>query len=251
VIVSLNAALARCEYPGRFVGGGAWELFEPLLFSSFAALVADVGAPGRAATQKLGGFASYRADPPLAAALVRRPEFAETADPERLANAKRDSRPLVYRYAAAGAAEGLAAPGADIGAQARAWRQLARMAHSDWLRAARIELAGEAEGAADPAAVASELHDEDIVERAAEHFDRQGQTDAAEALGRYLDARREGAWTPLGEAAGLAGLVARAKAEWRHAEADAALAAAQAAHEPPPPEKPKGFLAAMKGLFGG
>ena len=251
LIVSLNAALSRSEYPGRFEPGGAWELFEPLLYSSFAALATYVGPPWRAAIQKVGGFVAYRADPPLVAALARRPEFAEGANAARLVESRRASRPLLYRFAAVGGAEGLAAPGADIDAQARAWRQLVRTPHADWLRAARIELAGESEDAADAAAAAAELHDEELVERAAAHFSERGEEDAAAALSGYLDARREGAFTPLGEAAGLAGLVARAQADWRQAESEAALAARQAAQEPPPPEKPKGILAAVKGLFGG
>lgn len=251
LIASLNGALARAEYPGRFDIGGAWDVFEPLLLSSFAALVAEAGAPGRAALQKLGGFTAYRVDPALVSAMARRPEFAEGADAARLLAGERQNRALPFRYARVGVADGLVAQTADLDALLKAWRLLLRMPRSDRLRMARIELGGGGDETVDAAAVADQLCDEALVERAAVHFEEIGLLEAAAALADYLDARREGRWTPLGEAAGLAGLIERARAEWRQAEEEAELAAAEAAREEPPPEKPKGFLAAVRGFFGG
>jgi hypothetical protein len=133
-----------------------------------------------------------------------------------------------------------------------------RTPHLDWLRRARIELPADADhgqdsgardsGAKDAGAAIEPLCDEALVEAAAVHFDERGLNEEAAALRHYLAARWEGRWTPLHEAAVLAGLVTRAEAERRQAEADSA--AAEAARQEPPP-KPKGFFAAVKGLFGG
>ncbi len=114
---------------------------------------------------------------------------------------------------------------------------------------ARLALTGEADIDRDAASAADALHDEAAVERAAAHFEVTEWGDAATALRDYLAARREGRWTPIGEAQGYASLVAQAAIDLRQAEVEAA--AAEAAPPPEPPPKPKGIFAAVRGFFGG
>jgi hypothetical protein len=254
-VASLNAALARAGFPGRFEASGAWDTLEPLMFSSFAALVGEAGAPARALLNRFGGYAAYRADPSLLAAMLRRPEFVQGASggpassQGLAASYDGDDRPLVYRYASACGAEGIVAPGLDLPAQLQSFRVLMNLPNSPRLRMARLALTGEADIDRDAASAADALHDEAAVERAAAYFEETELADAATALRDYLAARREGGWTSMGEAQGIASLVARAASDLRQAEVEAA--AAEAAPPPEPPPKPKGFFAAVRGLFGG
>ena len=248
-VASLNAALARTGFPGRFEASGAWDSLEPLMFSSFVALVGEAGAPARALLNRLGGYGAYRADPSLLAAMLRRPEFVQGASGGPAASYHGDDRPLVYRYASACGAEGIVAPDLDLPAQLQSFRVLMNLPNSPRLRMARLALTGEADIDRDAASAADALHDEAAVERAAAHFEETEWRDAATALRDYLAARRAGGWTPIGEAQGYASLVAQAASDLRAAEVEAA--AAEAAPPPEPPPKPKGIFAAVRGLFGG
>jgi hypothetical protein len=242
---TLNASLASAGFPGRFDPTTAWDLFEPLIASSFADLVEEGGEQGRALLQRLGGYPAYRADPAAVWALVRQSDFAKHANPAALWE---HMRPLVYRFAAACEVEGMIAPGADLVTQVQIWRLLMQPFIADRLRLARIEIGGGLELLRDASVVADILLEASLVERAAGHFRHRDMRDEAEALERYLAARRNGEWTPLEEAVSIAALTTQAFHEHRRLENEIAIPAIES-HRPPP--EPAGFFATVRGFFRG
>ncbi len=239
---SINGVLSRAEFEGRFEAAGAWEIFEPLSGTSFAALVSQASAAERAALQRIGGYAAYRADPSVAALLMRRPALANCAQAPLARAADRDRPPLLRRLALALDAEGLVPADADFAAQQRLLRVLTELEHPERMLAARLTLSGAAQ-AAEVMETADALQDAAVVERAAEHLSAAGHLAEAEALRGYLDLRREGGWIALEEAMALAPLILRALAEWE-------AAAAAEIETPPEPAPRKGFFGAVRGLFG-
>ncbi|MGA8169859.1 MAG: hypothetical protein WB816_03340, partial [Methylocystis sp.] len=188
---TLNAALARADYPGRLDGSGLWETLEPALLSSFAAMIREANAAGRALTARLGGYRAFRFDPSLVAALARRPEWGEGVNGPLKAAIE---APLVYRFAQACGAEGMIAPELSVAKQARIFDFLIETADPSCLRATRLELDG-GDGP-DPMAIANTLREGADVERAAAFLESEGDTEAAEALRGYLAHRAVGGWTP-------------------------------------------------------
>lgn len=245
LIASLNGALARAEIATRFETTGLWDVLEPMAQASFVALVVETPPPARARLQRQGGYGAFRADPALTAALTRG-EFAASAQLSQEPNAGRGVPSLLARYLAACGAEGMAPPELDVTEEARLLRALLQEQELIALREARIALASEPTTRREAMNAARLLADDAIVERARAHFDEYGATDAAETLDAYLNLRRAGRWTPPQEAPTLAALVARAGVELDAAR----LEAESLAQAPPAPEKPKGLLAAMRGLFG-
>jgi hypothetical protein len=237
---SLNAALARADYPGRLDGAGAWDALDPALLAGFTALIREASAAGRSFAARLGGYRAFRFDPSLFAALARRPEWAEgAAGPS---NAAIDA-PLVYRFARACGVEGLIAPELSVAEQARLFDFLMETPEPKIFRGARLQL-GRGDGP-EAAALARALNDASAVEDAAVFFEREGDAPAAAMLRQYLDDRAAGVWTPLARAAPLARLVAAAKEGRERAERGPPEEAL------PPPLPPKGLFAAVRGFFVG
>jgi hypothetical protein len=196
--------------------------------------------------QRQGGYGAFRADPALTAALARGGEFAQSAQLSPEPTAGRGGPSLLTRYLAACGAEGMALPELDVAEEARLLRVLLQEQELVALREAHIALVSEPTTRREAANAARLLADAATVERARAHFDEYGATDAAETLDAYLNLRRTGGWTPPQEAPTLAALIARAGVELDAAR----LEAESLAQAPPAPEKPKGLLAAMRGLFG-
>ena len=248
-----NDGLARAGLPPRFSATGLWDIFEPLLQASFAALVADAGPEARASLQAAGGYGAYAADPALTAALARSGPLARATPAPAISDEGRRAA-LPARYAAACAAAGMTAPGLSAAEQLASLRALMQESDVVALRAAGVGLSPDPALRAKAAAAARWLEDAPAIERAIAHFIDRRDADSAAALTDYLTARRSGRWIAPASAAGLAALVERAGVE--REEAQTRLAAGMAADAPPPPpdapppapEKPRGLL---RRLFGG
>ena len=235
---ALNRDLARVAAPGRFSAAGEWDVLDPLLQASYAALA--VGFPADPA--RLGGFAAYSADPALFGALARGGDLARTARPP---NARGDSQlraALTTRYLSACDAAGLAPDDMSPEAQADLLCALAQGDDGATLRAAQVS-APIAPGALRETTMAARtLVDADTIRAAIADFEAARDADAADALRDYLSFRHAGGYSPAADAITLASLVSRAGEERAEARARAEYDAAN-----PPQEKPKGFF---RRLFG-
>lgn len=235
---TLNRALARVNAPGRFNASGEWDVLDPLLQASYAALAVEFPAePAR-----LGGFAAYTADPALFGALARGGDLARTA---RAPNARGDSQPraaLTTRYLSACDAVGLAPDDMSPEAQADLLRALAQGDDGAALRAAHISAPLDPRAWRETLTAARTLVNAGAIRAAIEDFEAARDADAADALRDYLSFREAGAYSPATDAATLASLVKRA-ADRRAV----ALARAESDTSIPPTEKPKGFF---RRLFG-
>jgi hypothetical protein len=232
-IAALNAMLARANIKERFDNAGKWELFEPLMQTSFAA---------RAGMGAAGGYANYVADPALAAALARAGALINAETTSML----RDSRTtpaLLTRTLAALGLTGMASGEMDPETQASFLQKLlANSADTAALRDARIAPPIERESWSETIKAARRLGDAAALAEAQAHFIANDDAEAATALADYLAWRQGDHWLPSKDAIVLAALVARAQTESAEARARA-----EAAAQAPPPEKPKGFF---QRLFG-
>jgi hypothetical protein len=233
-IAALNAMLARANIKERFDNASKWELFEPLMQTSFAAR-AGMGAAA-------GGYANYVADPALAAALARAGALINAETTPML----RDSRTtpaLLTRTLAALGLTGMASGEMDAETQAAFLQKLlANSADTAALRDARIAPPIERESWSETIKAARRLGDAAALTEAQTHFSANDDAEAATALADYLAWRQGDNWLPSKDAIVLAALVARAQTESAEARARA-----EAAAQAPPPEKPKGFF---QRLFG-
>ena len=237
-VEALNRALARVNAPGRFNASGEWDILDPLLQASYAALA--VSFPTESA--RLGGFAAYAADPALFGALARGGDLARTA---RAPSARGDSQPraaLTTRYLSACDASGLAPDDLSPEAQADLLRALAQGDDGATLRAALVSAPMEPGAWRETIAAARTLVDAGAIRAAIEDFEGARDADAADALRDYLSFREAGAYSPATDAVTLASLVMRAGD--RRAEA---LARIETDATTPAKEKPKGFF---RRLFG-
>ncbi len=241
---ALNAALKRLDYPSGFDVFGVWEPLEPLLASNFVSLLKEADPAGRALAARLGGYKAYRIDPSLLSALVLRPLWGEGLTGPLRVEAQ---APLVYRFAQACGVPGMVAPQASVHDQARIFDMLMETRDPASLRAAHLQLDGQA--GADPSLVAAALQDVGAIEQAAAFYEEHGPVEHAEALRRYLGARVSNVFTPLGQAAPLVAVIGQALEAIAQAERER-LEPPPPPQEPPPP-KPKGLFAAIRGLFGG
>ncbi len=245
LLAGLNGALAGAGFAGRFDAARMWDVFEPVLLSSFVALVSNMAPQARAFAHELGGYEAYRADPQLVQALTRQPELAQMRD-GLLRAYRADARSLVYRYAAACGFAGLVAQGADLPAQIEAWRLLSDPL-TKRLLTARVALDGSGALAKRATHVTELLENEAMVERAAIYCDDWELVEKADLLRAYLERRRHGEWTLLAYAEHLASVVEEADAYWREIETGRAKAPAET--PPPPPPKPAGLLATVRSFF--
>jgi hypothetical protein len=235
---ALNRDLARANVSGRFNASGEWDVLDPLLQTSYAALA--VTAP--AEPVRLGGFAAYTADPALFGALARGGDLARLAGP---LNARGDSRPrvsLTERYLAACGSSGLEPADMSVDSQAHMLPALAYRDDGAALQAARVSAPLEASDWRETVLAARTLADADAIRAAIDDFETGRDADAAAALRDYLAFRQAGDYLPADHAAVLAALVARAGVVREQARARAEFETAN-----PPQEKPKGFF---RRLFG-
>lgn len=238
-IAALNATLAKTNTPDRFDAAGKWELFDPLLQTSFAARAAFGSIPG--------GFDGYVADPALAVALSR----AGALSAGGVATPSRDSRlalSLLRRMLAAlgltGMATGdFAANATDSGTEALFLQKLTTSSpDAAALRDAHVSLPADVARWDETVKAARRLGDASVIDVAQAHFAAHDDPEAAAALADYLAWRQAGNWLPAEDAIVLAALIARAESESAEARARAEAAALA-----PPPEKPRGFF---RRLFG-
>jgi hypothetical protein len=238
-IAALNAMLAKTNTPDRFDTAGKWELFDPLLQTSFAAGAASGSIPG--------GFVGYVADPALAVALSR----AGALSAGGVATPARDSRlalSLLHRMLAALGLAGMAtrefaANETDAGTEALFLQKLTTSSpDAAALRDAHVSLPADLARWDETIKAARRLGDASVIDVAQAHFAAHDDPEAAAALADYLAWRQAGNWLPAEDAVVLAGLIARAESE--SAEARVRAEAAALAQ---PPEKPKGFF---RRLFG-
>ena len=238
LVAALNSALTRAHAPERLDSAGKWELFDPLLMTSFAAHGAMGSIPG--------GYAAYAADPALAIALSR----AGALSVGGVATPARDSRAaasLINRMLAALGLSGMAPSDMNVSMDAARQAMLLQKltsssADAAALRDAHVRLPSDIALWDETVKAARRLGDDAVIDVAQTHFAAQGDPEAATALTDYLAWRQAGNWLPAEDAVVLAGLIARAEIE----SADA-RARAEAAALAPPPEKPKGFF---RRLFG-
>lgn len=238
LVAALNSMMTRANASERFDGAGAWELFDPLLQTSFAARAAMGTIPG--------GYAAYSADPALAIALSR----AGALSIGGVAIPLRDSRlapSLLGRIFAALGLSGMApkdiVDSMDAPTQAAFLQKLTSSSpDAAALRDARIRLPAGLATWDETVRAARRLGDTSVIDVAQSHFAAHGDPEAATALADYLAWRQAGNWLPAEDAIVLAALIARAETE----SADA-RAREEAAALAPPPEKPKGFF---RRLFG-
>jgi hypothetical protein len=251
-VAALNVAFSRIGFPGRLDASALWDQLEPLLLASYAAQIVDATEPGRTLLQKLGGYGAFRADPSLLATLARRAELAGDDAPLALAHAREaGAASLLARFLSACGADGLARSNVGAEADAAMLRLLLTAPGVERAKAARLELSGDADIDREAPRAAEALSDAEALERAAERFLSAGLEKDAAALRLYLSDRRDGHWTRLTDATRLTALLARAEAERRQAESDAATKAAQdAARAPEPAQRPRGLFGAVRGLFG-
>ena len=233
-VAALNATLARANTPDRLESAGKWELFDPLLQTSFAARAALGPMPG--------GYAGYAADPALAGALSR----AGALSAGGASTPTRDSRSapsLLNRLFAALDLTGMAPDDMDAATQALVLQKLTTSSpDAAALRDAHVSLPADLARWDETVKAARRLEDASVIDVAQTHFANSGDPEAATALADYLAWRQAGKWLPAEDATILAALIVRAEresAEARAREEAAALA--------PPPEKPKGFF---RRLFG-
>ncbi len=233
-IAALNAMLARANIAERFDNAGKWELFEPLMQTSFAAH-AGMGAIA-------GGYTNYVADPALAAALARAGMSINSETP----TISRDSRAtssLLTRTLAALGLTGMATVEMDAETQAAFLQKLlANNGDRAALRDARIAPPIETAHWGETIKAARRLGDAAALTGAQAYFVSIDDAEAATALADYLAWRQADHWLPAKDAIVLAALVTRAETESAEARARA-----EAAAQAPPPEKPKGFF---QRLFG-
>jgi len=238
-IAALNAMLAKTNTPDRFDAAGKWELFDPLLQTSFAAGAASGSIPG--------GFVGYVADPALAVALSR----AGALSAGGAATPSRDSRhapSLLRRMLAALGLTGMAtrefaADETDSETEALFLQKLTTSSpDAAALRDAHVSLPADVARWDETVKAARRLGDAAVIDVAQAHFAANGDPEAAAALADYLAWRQAGNWLPAEDAVVLAALIARAESESAEARARAEAAALA-----PPPEKPKGFF---RRLFG-
>jgi hypothetical protein len=233
-IVALNATLAKANAPDRLENAGRWELFDPLLQTSFAARAALGPIPG--------GYAGYVVDPTLAIALAR----AGALSAERATTPTRDNRSapsLLNRMLATLGLAGMAPHEMDAATQALFLQKLmTSSSDAAALRDAHVSLPTDITHWDETVKAARRLGDTSVIDVAQAHFVAHDDPEAASALADYLAWRQAGNWLPATDAAVLAALIARAETE--SAEARAREEAAALA---PPPEKPKGFF---RRLFG-
>jgi hypothetical protein len=232
-IAALNAMLARANVPERFDAAGKWDLFEPMMQTSFAAR-AGMGAI-------VGDYAGYVADPALASALARAGALNKT-DASPVTRDSRTTPSLLTRTLAALGLGGMASGEMDIGTQAAFFQKLlANSADTAALRDARIAPPAIDASWSDTIKAARRLCDAKALREAQTHFVANDDTEAATALADYLAWRQADNWLPSKDAIVLAALVDRAETESAEARARAEAAAQT------PPEKPKGFF---QRLFG-
>lgn len=246
-LASMNASLAPAGYAGRFDAARLWDIFEPLLVSSFVALAADAAPEARPLLPRLGGYEAYRYDPSLVQAAVRRHELANLIDDERFRDYRGVASSLLHRFVGACRLSGLVAQSADLPAQIAIWRLLAQPTAALRLIKARIALAG-SEDLRQIGHVAELLLDEAIVERAAIYCDDLGLEGEAQSLRVYLGRRKKGDWITFDDASRLAVIVEEANVYWRQIEVERAEAVEEAARGAPQP-KAEGLLATMKNFF--
>ncbi len=245
-LAALNASLATAGYAGRFDAARLWDIFDPVLMSSFVALVAEAAPEARAVLARLGGYDAYRADPSLVQAAMRLHEFAEDMDEAGFRDYRGGSKPLLHRFVGACHVSGLVAANADLAAQLRIWRLLAQPSLALRLTRARIALGG-AEDIRQIAQTVDFLLEEAIVDRAAIYCDDLELEREAQSLRDYLFRRRDGGWTSFDDATRLAVIVEEANAYWRQIETDRKAPVEET--RAPPPVKPEGLLATMRNLL--
>jgi hypothetical protein len=233
-IAALNAILAKTNAPDRLESAGRWELFDPLLQTSFAARAAQGPIPG--------GFAAYVADPALAIALSR----AGALLAGRAAAPTRNSRSapsLLNRLLASLGLAGMAPNDMDAATQALFLQKLTTSSpDAAALRDAHVSLPADISRWDETVKAARRLDDTSVIDVAQTHFIAHDDPEAAAALADYLAWRKAGNWLPAADAAVLAALITRAETESVEARAREEAAALA-----PPPEKPKGFF---RRLFG-
>jgi hypothetical protein len=238
LVAALNLALTRAHAPERFESAGKWQLFDPLLLTSFAARGAMGSIPG--------GYAAYVADPALAIALSR----AGALSAGGVAAPARDSRAaasLLHRMLAALGLSGMAPndmkDSMDATSHAALLQKLtSSSADAAALRDAQIRLPADIGQWDETVRAARRLGDASVIDVAQTHFTTHGDPESATALTDYLAWRQAGNWLPAEDAIVLASLITRADAESAEARARAEAEALA-----PPPEKPKGFF---RRLFG-
>ena len=247
LLAGMNGALAASGFLGRFDSGRMWDVFEPILLGTFAALVADCAPAARAFLHKLGGYEAYRADPQLVQALARQSELAEPRG-GAWRDYRADAKSLIYRFVAACGVAGVVAPGFDLPAQIEAGRLLLQDSLLKGLLTARIALDHSDALARNAARATDLLANEAMVERAVIYCDDWELAEKADLLRAYLERRRAGEWTPLEDARTVAAIVEEADSYWGEIE----TGHARAAVEPPlPPPKPTGIFAAVRSFFAG
>jgi len=245
LFAGLNNALASVGFAGRLDATKMWDALEPFQLASFLALVTDTPPAGRAFLQRHGGYDGYRADPALMEALARQTDFAPWQESGARAPRRIEAKSLAHRYAAACGLAGAVAQDADLQTQIDAFAVLRQGGVAKNLLAARISLDGPDIRLEHVAHAAELLANEAMAERAAIYCDDWEFADKAAALRAYLERRRAGEWTYLGEAEYLAGVVEEADAYWR----EVGESRARAPTEEPPEEKPAGIFAAVRSFF--
>lgn len=248
LLASFNSSLAAAGFSGRFQAANLWDIFEPVLLSSFVALVAEAPPEARASLLRLGGYDAYRADPSLVQALIRQHEFTEVMEETTLQEQRGGSKSLVYRFVAACRVPSLVTPGADLHAQIHIWRLLRQASLARQLIEARLALTGSEDNPKKVASMTELLVDEAMVERAAAYCDDLELEPEAGALRAYLGRRRENGWTSLDDATRLAVIVEEANAYWKQIETSQAAFAAEALRAPAR-GKAGGLLATMRSFF--
>lgn len=248
LIGAFNASLASAGHAGRFEAARFWDIFEPILMSSFVALATDATPEARAVLARIGGYDAYRRDPSLAQAALRRHELAKGLDEEGFREYCGAAAPLPHRFVAACGLSGLVTASADLLAQLEIWRLLAQPAVAPRVVKARISL-GRAKDVADIARVAELLCDEAVVERAAIYCDDLGDLqEQAQSLRDYLTGRRDGEWIAFDAASRLSVIVDEANAYWRQIDAGRPEAVDDA-ERIPAQAKPDGLLATMRNFL--
>jgi hypothetical protein len=259
LLASLNATLAMTGYAGRFEAARFWDIFEPMLMSSFVALAADAAPEARAVLPRLGGYDAYRCDPSLVQAAVRR-ELGASIDEAGFRDYRGAATSLLHRFLGACRLSGLVRADADLATQIGIWRVLGEPAIAARLARARISLSGR-EDIRDIARAADLLVEEAIIERAAIYCDDFDLRNEAQSLRDHLARRRNGEWTRFQDASRLAVLVEEANGYWREIEAERGGSLREARHCPRRDmrhdaraalhAKSEGLLATMKSFFRG
>lgn len=252
LLAGFNSSLAAIGYSGRFDGARLWDIFEPVLMSSFIALTADAVPEGRAVLTRIGGYEAYRLDPSLTQAAMRFHDFAKDIDEASFQEHQGHAASLLARFAGACRLVGMAEAKADLPGQIQIWRLLAQPSLTPRVMKAHITLRG-AEDVRRVAHVTELLLEEAIVERAAIYCDDLELEGEAQSLRDYLVRRRAGEWISFEDATRLSVIVEEANGYWRQIEAERSGYSEPAPRlHAPAPAKPAGLMATMRNfLLGG